>query len=371
MLRRPLFIFFLAFALGVLSALLAVRQQQLSQQAQDADASIAAVDSGPAAAATSAPFAGEPRSSDSDEPGDEPGEDQSEDTATPWPDDAGTPEQIMYAQAERMDAAVANLTPRTPGKVNLYLVAFAGDGNENVFRNEVEYVQKQFVQRYDAAGHTLVLVNNPATLKDHPIASQTNLENAVAAIAGIMDKDEDLLFLFLTSHGSREHELAVELDPLPLDQLTPEDLAGLLADSHIRNKVVVISACYSGGFIDALKGPTTMVITAARADRASFGCGSQSDITYFGRALFVAGLNDQDNFPAAFSEAAKLVRDWETKAGEEHSEPQIASAPAIEKRLKEWRGGLRLGPRVPFVAPATDKKPAAPNEALTAALSPH
>jgi len=130
----------------------------------------------------------------------------------------------------------------------------------------------------------------------------------------------------------------------------------------------VVSACYSGGFIDALKGPTTMVITAARADRTSFGCGSKSDITYFGRALFVAGLNDQDNFPAAFSEASKLVRDWESKAGEEHSEPQIASAPAIEKRLRDWRAGLHLGPPVPFIAPASSTKPSGATDALSAAL---
>ena len=365
MLRRPLIVFAIAFALGVLCALLVARQQQL-QLEPDANATIAAAASAAAAAATNA----SPEAADTD-PGDDTGsDDDNADSGAAWPEDAGTPEQIMYAQAERMDAAIANLTPRVPGKVNLYLVAFAGDGNENVFRNEVEFVEKQFVERFDAAGHTLVLVNNPATLNEYPIASQSNLENAVDAIAAIMDKDEDLLFLFLTSHGSREHELAVELDPLPLDQLKPEDLAGLLADSHIRNRVVVISACYSGGFIDALKGPTTMVITAARADRTSFGCGTKSDITYFGRAMFVDGLNDQDNFPAAFSEAAKLVREWETKAGQEHSEPQIATAPAIEKRLRDWRGGLHLGPRVPFV-PAAGTKPADAPDALTAALERH
>ena len=369
MLRRPLFIFVVAFALGVLSALTVVRWQQAAQVGS-ADASVAPPASAIADATTSAP----PDTPDKEDNGSGDHEDDESsadaDAGASWPSDAGSPEQVLYAQGERMDAAIANLTPRVSGKVNLYLVAFAGDGNENVFRNEVEYVEKQFVQRFDAAGHTLILVNNPATLNDHPIASQTNLETAVDAIAEVMDKEEDLLFVFLTSHGSREHELAVELDPLPLDRLKPEDLAGLLAGSHIRNKVVVISACYSGGFIDALKGPTTMVITAARADRTSFGCGSKSDITYFGRAMFVDGLNDQDNFHAAFSEAAKLVRDWETKAGEQHSEPQIATAPAIEQRLKAWRSGLHLGPPVPFI-PAADPKPANASPELSAGLTTH
>ena len=65
-----------------------------------------------------------------------------------------------YGPTTSTDVAVSSVkdkrtTVRVAGKVNLYLVAFAGDGNENVFRNEVEYVEKQFVERFDAAGHTL------------------------------------------------------------------------------------------------------------------------------------------------------------------------------------------------------------------------
>jgi hypothetical protein len=95
----------------------------------------------------------------------------------------------MYAQAKRMDEAISKLTPRVPGKVNLYLVAFAGDGSENVFRNEVEYVEKQFAERFDAGGHTLVLINNPATLTQRPLASLSNLETAIDAVAAKMKTD--------------------------------------------------------------------------------------------------------------------------------------------------------------------------------------
>src|SRR5262249_25683733 len=179
-----------------------------------------------------------------------------------------------------------------------------------------------FTERYGAIGHTLVLVNNASTLTTYPIASLSNLQSAVDAVAEKMDPEQDVLLLFLTSHGSRDHELSVSLDPLPLDQINPDDVADLFTDTKIRNKVVVISACYSGGFIDALRGPSTMVITAARADRTSFGCGTQSAITDFGRAFFVKGLNDNDNFPAAFAEAKRLIDQWETRDHEEHSEPQ-------------------------------------------------
>jgi len=335
--HRLLLTFLFAFSLGVIAAVYLVRHEQ--------DAARESVAGETATAAAGRKSAAE--SADDSGGNDDSGDDE-DDSAPAWPDEAGTPEQVMYAQAKRMDEAISKLTPRVPGKVNLYLVAFAGDGSENVFRNEVEYVEKQFAERFDAGGHMLVLINNPATLTQRPLASLSNLESAIDAVAAKMKTDEDVLLLFITSHGSPEHELAVNLDPLPLDLIAPEDLADLLAGSNIRNKVIVLSACYSGGFIDALKGPSTMVITASRADRPSFGCGNKSDITDFGRAFFVNGLNHSDNFDGAFDEARKLVNGWESKAGEEHSDPQISKTPQIESQLRLWREGLRLGPPVPF-----------------------
>ncbi|MGH8124073.1 MAG: C13 family peptidase [Rudaea sp.] len=268
-----------------------------------------------------------------------------------WPASVGSPEQVMYAQAQRLNDALAKLAPRTEGKTNLYLILFAGDGEENVFRNEAEYVQTLFTKRFAAAGHVLTLINNPATLDRYPIASLSNLEIAIDALGRKMNPQQDVLLVFITTHGSREHELYVSLDPLPLDQIEPEDLADLFSDSPIRNRVFVISACYAGGFIDALKNDDTMIITAARTDRASFGCGTQSRITDFGRAFFVEALNHSASFPQAFAEARKLIDAWETRDGEEHSYPQIWTTPKIEARLKAWSDGIKLGAPVPFGSP--------------------
>jgi hypothetical protein len=360
--RHLLLTFVFAFSLGVIAAVYLVRHQQNAARDLVLGESTAATMTGKSGADSRPDAAGNDDSGESDN-------DDGDGSVPAWPDEAGTPEQVMYAQARRMDEAIAKLVPRTPGKVNLYLVAFAGDGAENVFRNEVEYVEKQFAERFDAGGHTVALINNPATLTQRPLASLSNLETAIDAVAAKMKTDEDVLLLFITSHGSAEHELAVDLDPLPLDRIAPEDLADLLAGSNIRNKVIVLSACYSGGFIDALKGASTMVITAARADRPSFGCGRKSDITDFGRAFFVNGLNHNDNFDAAFGEAGKLIHEWETKAGEEHSDPQISKTPQIEAQLKLWRDGLRLGPPVPFQPAVPTRARPANTETLTADVS--
>jgi hypothetical protein len=261
-------------------------------------------------------------------------------------------EEVMYNQPKLLAAAVAKLKPQIPGVIDLYVVAFAGDAEEDVFRNEAEYAEKLFAQRFNAEGRVLVLENNAATVTTRPLATLTNLTWALDDIAKKMDPAEDVLLLYVTTHGSQEHELLVDLDPLPLDQIAPEDLADALkTHPGIRWKVLIVNACYSGGFLDALRDDSTLVITSARADRTSFGCGTDSDITYFGKAFLAEALNKTTSIPEAFQLAKKSVAEWEAADKEEHSEPQIASTHSIETKLDAWQRKLSPGPPVPF-APA-------------------
>ena len=282
-------------------------------------------------------------------PSDDDGDDESEPEDTTPSFDA---EQVIYNQQNLLDEAEAQLKPQTPGVVDLYVIAFAGDANEGVFRNEAEYVEKLFGQRFGAEGRVLVLENNAATVDTRPLATLTNLSWAIDDIAKKMDPAEDVLLVYMTTHGSHDHQLLVDLDPLPLDQIGPDDLADALKTKPaIRWKVLVVNACYSGGFVDALRDDSTMVITSAREDRTSFGCGADSDITYFGKAFLAEALNNTTSIPEAFAQAKKSVDAWETASKEEHSEPQIASTRSIEAKLDAWRRQLKPGASVPF-APA-------------------
>jgi len=269
-----------------------------------------------------------------------------------WPAQGPSPEQVLYAQPKMLHDALARLTPRVAGKPNLYLLAFAGDGAEDVFNNEAEYVAHLFATRFGPTAHTLVLDNNPATLSTDPLASWSNLEGALAGLAKVMHPDQDILLLYITSHGSEDHTLLVDMDPLPLDQIGARDLAGILAEHPLKWKVVVVNACYSGGFVPPLHSPGTLILTAARADRSSFGCGSDSDITYFGKAWLVDALNRTGDFVDAFHLASRDISQWERKDKLTPSEPQIDIGSGIENQLALWRKDVKPGPAVTF-APST------------------
>lgn len=275
-----------------------------------------------------------------------------------WPRNAPSPEQVMYAQPRLMRQALDGLAPRVPGVPNLYLVSFAGDGSEDVFRNEAEYAATLFRHRYGARAHTLVLENNPATLDSRPLASWSNLETALTGLSKVMDPQQDILMLYLTSHGDPEHTLLVDMDPLPLDQIGAPDLAGILAEHPFKWKVVVVNACYSGGFVPPLQGEGTLVITAARSDRSSFGCGNDSAATYFGRAWLVDALNRTADPIAAFRQAHAEVARWEQQDRLTPSEPQISIGKGIADQLARWRRGDPVGPPVPFRPDAAGEAPA-------------
>jgi hypothetical protein len=267
-------------------------------------------------------------------------------------------ERALYTQPEQLKRALDELQPSSGSGINLYLLALAGDGSQEVFRREVDFVRKQFDARFATQGHSILLVNSRNTVGSSPMATVTSLRAAVSAVAAKMNKDRDILFLYVTSHGSREGTISLGIDGMRLPDLSKSELASVMKESGIRWKVVVLSACYSGSFMEALKDPGTLFIAAARADRSSFGCADENDFTYFGRAFFKEALPSADSFEDAFASATRLIRQWEdrdeggTTAGSDarkgrkepgadrHSLPQIDAPEPIRQHLKLWRDQL-------------------------------
>ena len=254
-----------------------------------------------------------------------------------YPNPASEP--VLAAQAELLDGALGDLEDERPDITDLYFVAFGGYASEDVFRKDVETAQKIMDDRWDTTGRSLVLVNNPRTLLEQPIATVTNLKEALNEIAAAMNPDEDVVMIYLASHGA-PGQLAVNLPPLELSPVTPPILRKLLDDAGIMWRIIVVSSCYSGSFIPALEDEHTMVITASQADRTSFGCGFRSDGTYFGEAFFEQGLGKADSFPAAFERAKQRIAEREKQEGyAPPSNPQIYIGAAMAEKIKELERG--------------------------------
>jgi hypothetical protein len=259
--------------------------------------------------------------------------------ASQWPSPAS--EQVLAAQPGLLDDALADLDDERPGVVDLYFVGFAPYADEDVFRKDVELALKLMDDRFDTDGRSIALINNPRTSLEHPLATASNLRETLNEIGAAIDPDEDVVMLYITSHGSADHRISVEFAPLQLEQITPASLRKMFDDSGIKWRILVVSACYSGGFIDALKEEHTLVITASATDRSSFGCGSESELTYFGDALFNRGLRFEDSFEKAFETARAYIAEREKAEGQSPpSNPQWTVGEAMKAKLAELERGL-------------------------------
>jgi hypothetical protein len=270
--------------------------------------------------------------------------------------DAAQSEQTLYGQFDLLNDALDAIVPGQEGVTELFTLSFAGDGNQDVFINEATGADAVMAEVFDSGEHSLILANSLARPQERPFATVSALERSLAEIADRMNPDEDVLALFLTSHGSPDHALSVALPPYQFEDLTPERLRGLLDNAGIRYRVIIVSSCYSGGFIDALSAPDTLVITASRADRTSFGCRDGEQWTDFGRAYFAEALNQSASFEGAFRIAKGRIAEREAKEGLTPSEPQIFVGPGIREqlqRLETRRGGRILFARAPTAPPAS------------------
>jgi hypothetical protein len=140
-----------------------------------------------------------------------------------------------------------------------------------------------------------------------------------------MDPEEDVLAIYMTSHGAQDFQLASRHWPLQVPPLTPAELRKALDDAGVHHRVVVVSACYSGGWVEPLAEPGTLVMTAADATHTSYGCGARSELTFFGRALFDEQLRQTRSFREAFEQSVPVIKKREEEAGKPDgfSNPQL------------------------------------------------
>jgi hypothetical protein len=253
---------------------------------------------------------------------------------------AGAPVSLLRplpaeVQRHTLITAVAQMDRGNTAGGDVYFVGFAGFGEQQVFRKEAELASRVFGARFAVANRSLLLVNDVHDRRTYPLATFENLRTAVDAVGRRMHPDRDTLVLMLTSHGNDEDGIAITNGKMPEDALSPEDVKMILDESHVRWRVIVVSACYSGIFIPVLKNDATLIMTAADARHSSFGCDDTRDLTYFGEALLQDALPHACSLSQAYTDTARIIRQREADEGEIHSNPKLFVGPAMLARLPQ------------------------------------
>lgn len=257
----------------------------------------------------------------------------------------------LLAEQRRVDATLATLRPQRPGVVDAYVVAIGLD-SDPIFGREAREAGVVLGRRYDAAGRTLVLAGSdgagPSAL---PNGSPATLAIALARIAELMDREEDVLVLYTAGHGAPVG-LAYHDGDQGYGIVAPPRLARMLDELGIYNRLLILSACYSGVFVPALATERTALFTAASADRTSFGCAADRDWTFYGDAMINQALRKPQPLAAAGREATALIAKWETLGKIKSSQPQTSIGAGVARWL------VPLEARMPKTASAPVGRPA-------------
>jgi hypothetical protein len=242
-------------------------------------------------------------------------------------------EEVLFDQQERLDEALQAVAPAAAGRPSVFFVGFAGVASQKVFAEEIKLAARVVGERFDSASRQLLLINDHRDFDSYPLATVSGLRYGLGELAKKMDPQRDILFLSLSSHGSDEPLLSVANGILPLQQVSGENLASALRDSGIKWRIIVISACHAGAFIAPLKDPNTVLITAAAADKTSFGCADDRDLTYFGEAFYRDALPRAKNLREAFALTRSAIATREHAEGVTASDPQAYFGDQIEQLL--------------------------------------
>jgi hypothetical protein len=165
------------------------------------------------------------------------------------------------------------------------------------------------------------------------VADPVTVTQALGDVAEATRRATRGCLLYFTSHGSREGMVFG-----PDQTLVPADMANLVRQwCGARPTVVIVSACYSGAFVNALAAPNRMVLTAASRERTSFGCGAEETYPWFDGCV-IESLPTASDFLALAARTRACVARKEQAAGITlPSEPQLFVGADMQLRLPTLR----------------------------------
>ncbi|MBV7260076.1 C13 family peptidase [Erythrobacter crassostreae] len=221
------------------------------------------------------------------------------------------PAKEMLKQQRRLDRSLAALKSERPGIVDAYVVTVALD-SDPVFAREAREAAKVLSRRYGGEGRTLVLAGPDGRHDDQAKGSIRSLLLSLASVAELMNTEEDVLVLYTTSHGAKVG-LVNHYGDTEYGIFSPKRLKSVLEELGIERRLLIISACYSGVFIPQLANADTAILTAAAAQRTSFGCEPDNDWTFYGDALINRALRKPQPLAEAVMATSRTVAAWESK----------------------------------------------------------
>ena len=232
--------------------------------------------------------------------------------------------EIPTSQADRFEAFADLLDSSRTQSPRIYFVgiAFYSDA---VFENDIDLVGCRIRSRFGDNVLSAMLSNSA---RDQYLLPKTAMIRRVTKeIASVSNQEADLVIVYISSHGSR-NTIATKRGQTT-GFIWDSDLARMFKSLRGLRTVFFVQACYSGSLIDKLEDRRRIIITAAAANRQSFGCGTQDRFTYFGSALAEVLSSGSSSLKEIYSALLILIGNKEDVLRQRIDPPPERSDPQI------------------------------------------
>jgi len=223
-------------------------------------------------------------------------------------------------QISTQDQTDYNSSKELPWKYKALLIA--GDQSITAFDN-ARITFKKYLLRKGIKAKNIRELSRKKYYGNKKIALTTK-KNIEASLKSLNVDGNTACLVFMSSHGSTSGFLIENESTVKPGELN----RWLLKYCGSQPTILIVSACYSGLFaMKVMKHPNRIILTAARHDKTSFGCGVENEYTYYDGCL-IRNLNSSSNWNEV---AEKNIRCVDKKEFDEKSHPQVFIGSDVEK----------------------------------------
>jgi hypothetical protein len=235
-------------------------------------------------------------------------------------------EKTMYLQSKRLASELTALKTSEKNDREYYFLGLAASAQNTVFYDELNIISNTLIEKNIPRDQQILLANHKPNPTEMPLVTRYSMRQALNTLSKKM-QDDDFLIIYLSSHGGRNHSLQLSQPEFPVYSVDKNEMVNILNEFDISPNLVIISACFSGGFIEPLSTNNRAVFTASSATTSSFGCSDDTDMTWFGRALFETNIGKMNNLDAWITGAKDTIQSWEADKELPPSDPQSFISP--------------------------------------------
>ena len=201
-----------------------------------------------------------------------------------------------------------------------HAIMVSGDDSIRNFDNSRDALGELFVAKGLAAENQHHL-NSQFSLETKPPADQATLQALALSFTQLnIRPEQDACLFYVSSHGKQGD--GVYMKRVHDGQLTPAQLnTALNWTCGTAPTVVMVSACYSGQFIQPLRADNRIIMTAASAQRPSFGCSEAQEYTFWDGCV-IDNFERSSTWENLYTNVKQCIAQKEQQLGYPASQPQ-------------------------------------------------